>query len=70
MKTTPSLGKSLNRGKGVSWALIWVIVGGGRGWGGHLFEVGANSRLGAYSNKYGDYSQTYIWYEREVTVCW
>ena len=32
-------------------------VGGGRGWawdgGGRLFEVGANSRLGAYSNKYG-----------------
>ena len=23
------------------------------GWGGRLFEVGANSRLGAYSNKYG-----------------
>ena len=23
------------------------------GWGGCLFEVGANSRLGAYSNKYG-----------------
>ena len=22
-------------------------------WGGRLFEVGANSRLGAYSNKYG-----------------
>ena len=25
------------------------------GWGGCLFEVGANSRLGAYSNKYGNY---------------
>ena len=25
----------------------------GRGGGGRLFEVGANSRLGAYSNKYG-----------------
>ena len=25
----------------------------GGGWGGRLFEVGANSRLGAYSNKYG-----------------
>ena len=25
----------------------------GRGRGGRLFEVGANSRLGAYSNKYG-----------------
>ena len=29
------------------------LIGRGRGWGGHLFEVGANSRLGAYSNKYG-----------------
>ena len=42
-------------GGGVGWALI-------RGWAliqffclrdGRLFEVGANSRLGAYSNKYG-----------------
>ena len=29
------------------------LSGRGRGWGGHLFEVGANSKLGAYSNKYG-----------------
>ena len=32
-------------------------VGGGGvgwGWGGRLFEVGANSSLGAYSNKYGN----------------
>ena len=31
------------------------LIGSGRevGWGGRLFEVGANSRLGAYSNKYG-----------------
>ena len=27
--------------------------GGPRGGGRRLFEVGANSRLGAYSNKYG-----------------
>ena len=27
-----------------------------RGGGGRLFEVGANSRLGAYSNKYGNLS--------------
>ena len=27
--------------------------GGSKGGGGRLFEVGANSRLGAYSNKYG-----------------
>ena len=42
-------------GGGVGWALI-------RGWAliqffclrdGRLFEVGANSRMGAYSNKYG-----------------
>ena len=26
----------------------WALIRGGR-----LFEVGANSRLGAYSNKYG-----------------
>ena len=32
-------------------------LGGERGWGGggRVFEVGANSRLGAYSNKYGSY---------------
>ena len=32
-----------------------TVSGSGRkvGWGGRLFEVGANSRLGAYSNKYG-----------------
>ena len=36
---------------GWRWALIWVWLGGGGG--GRLFEVGANSRLGAYSNKYG-----------------
>ena len=29
------------------WALICVLVGGGE------VRVGANSRLGAYSNKYG-----------------
>ena len=30
------------------------LSGSGRkvGWGGRLFEVGANSRLGTYSNKY------------------
>ena len=28
--------------------LVYLMLGGGR-----LFEVGANSRLGAYSNKYG-----------------
>ena len=29
-------------------------MGGKWGGGGRLFEVGANSRLGAYSNKYGN----------------
>ena len=27
---------------------------------GRLFEVGANSRLGAYSNKYGSPTQIYL----------
>ena len=35
------------------------LSGSGRevGWGGRLFEVGASSRLGAYSNKYGNTSK-------------
>ena len=46
------------RGREVGWG--WVLI---RGWAlikffclqdGRLFEVGANSRLGAYSNKYGN----------------
>ena len=49
-------------GGGVGWALI-------RGWAliqffclrdGRLFEVGANSRLGAYSNKYGIFIYLFI----------
>ena len=34
------------------------MTGSGRevGWGGRSFEVGANSRLDAYSNKYGTHS--------------
>ena len=40
MKITPSLGKSLIREKGVSWALIWIIVGGGGGGGGALIRGG------------------------------
>ena len=44
----------------------WVLI---RGWafinffylqGGRLFEVGADSRLGTYSNKYGTYVHTPI----------
>ena len=36
-------------------AINLSLSGSGRkvGWGGRLFEVGANLRLGAYSNKYG-----------------
>ena len=68
MKKIPSSGKSLIstdsifvgcEGKGVGWG--WALI---RGWalinffclsGGRLFEMGAHSRLGAYSNKYGIY---------------
>ena len=37
------------------WALIrgWALINFFCLWGGRLFKVGANSRLGAYSNKYG-----------------
>ena len=35
----------------------------GRGGGGRLFEVGANSRLGAYSNKYG-----ILWYHQRIEL--
>ena len=40
---------------GVGWALIrgWALINFFSFWDGQLFEVGANSRLGAYSNKYG-----------------
>ena len=39
----------------MGWALIrgWALVNFFCVWNGRLFEVGANSRLGAYSNKYG-----------------
>ena len=42
-------------GEGVGWALIrgWALINFFCLWNGRLFEVGANSRLGAYSNKYG-----------------
>ena len=37
------------------WALIqgWALINFFCLWDGCLFEVGANSRLGAYSNNYG-----------------
>ena len=41
------------RGREVGWG--WVLVKFFYLQDGHLFEVGANSRLGAYSNKYGRY---------------
>ena len=31
----------------------WALINFSCLWDGRLFEVGANSRLGAYSNKYG-----------------
>ena len=55
-------------GSGLLFEFDWEWGGGGLGWApirgwvlinffclqdGRLFEVGANSRLGAYSNKYG-----------------
>ena len=42
-------------GEGVEWALIrgWALINFFCLWDGRLFEVGANSRLGAYSSKYG-----------------
>ena len=51
------------RGREVGWG--WALI---RGWAlikffclqdGRLFEVGANSRLGAYSNKYGTFIKIY-----------
>ena len=43
------------RGREVGWALIrgWALIKFFCLQDGRLFEVGANSRLGAYSNKYG-----------------
>ena len=42
----------------MGWALIrgWALINFFCLWDGRLFEVGANSRLGAYSNKYGSFS--------------
>ena len=42
---------------GWEWALIrgWALINFSCLYDGRLFEVGANSRLGAYSNKYGTY---------------
>ena len=46
-------------GRRRGWALIrgWVFINFFCLWDGRLFEVGANSRLGAYSNKYGIHEQ-------------
>ena len=46
---------SLGREVGWGWALIrgWALIKFFCLQDGRLFEVGANSRLGAYSNKYG-----------------
>ena len=41
------------------WALTrgWALINFSCPWDGCLFEVGANSRLSAYSNKYGIWSR-------------
>ena len=46
---------SLGREVGWGWALIrgWALIKFFCLQDGRLFKVGANSRLGAYSNKYG-----------------
>ena len=52
---------AVGRGKGGGDGRLFEFEREGGGWGGdwclfetgRLFEVGANSRLGAYSNKYG-----------------
>ena len=58
------------------WALIrgWALINFFCLWDGRLFEVGANSRLGAYSNKYGntityfvDQKDCGLW-ERDCTI--
>ena len=63
MKKNPSSGKSListysifggwGGGGRYKFEFEWEWEESGVGWGGRLFEVGANSRLGTYSNKYG-----------------
>lgn len=54
LKKTPSLGKSVIRTYSIFLGGVGRLeVQEGWGWGKHLFEVGANSGLGAYSNKYG-----------------
>ena len=47
-------------GGGVGWALIrgWALIQFFCLQDGRLFEVGANSRLAAYSNRYGTYIHT------------
>ena len=58
-----SLSLSLRRREvGLGWALIrgWVLIKFFCLQDGCLFEVGANSRLGAYSNKFGISFSTYL----------
>ena len=46
----------------MGWALIrgWALINFFCLWHGRLFEVGANSRLGAYSNKYGIFTSPVV----------
>ena len=53
----------------VSYYLLLEFLWEGVGWGGRLFKVGANLRLGAYSNKYGMcYRLKYI-FSNNTTLC-
>ena len=56
------------RGREVGWG--WVLVNFFYLQDGHLFEVGTNSRLGAYSNKYGRYIfNSSPWIKLNYTSC-
>ena len=54
----------------MGWALIrgWALINFFCLWDGRLFEVGANSRLGAYSNKYGIHFHTRSYYSVQWSV--
>ena len=54
---------------GWGWALIqgWALIIFFCLWDGRLFEVGANSRLGAYSNKYGISEQRFFFFSTSVS---
>ena len=72
-------GVGAGRGVGWEWALIWVWLGigerrGGVGWAltrGLTFSairMGANSRLGAYSNKYGNTYEVVVEFQMQICL--